>query len=343
MISAVELLFIAFSSSLVLALLFTPMARQVALRFHILDHPSTPIKTHRDPTPYLGGTALYLATAVVLISLRFATHFPSGTLRSLRAILMGGGFMAAIGLVDDVKPGGLDFRWKFFLQVVGALLLCSFDIRIKFIHPDWLAILFTIVWVVAVTNAFNLIDIMDGLSSSQALVAALGFLFVALPHEEIYVNLAATTLAGACLGFLPYNLSSSRKIFMGDAGSLFLGFTLAAVSMGMSYSGESDFGVLAPIFILGFPLYDTLFVSTMRVAQGKSPFLGSKDHLALKLKAMGLSPAGVVFLMAAVAGVLSVTAFFVTREPNYVSWFLLSAFGVVGLYVVLRLHKVKVP
>jgi UDP-GlcNAc:undecaprenyl-phosphate GlcNAc-1-phosphate transferase len=343
MTSNPDVLLIAFGSSLGLGLLLTPAARWVALRYRILDHPSTPIKTHREPTPYLGGLAVFEAVALALIGLRFFTHFPTGTLRSLRAVLVGGGFVAAVGLVDDMKAGGLDFRWKFFFQVVGALILVAFDIRIHFIHPDWLAVLFTVLWVVAVTNAFNLIDIMDGLSASQALTASLGFLFVAMPGEELYVNLTATALAGACLGFLPYNLSRSRKIFMGDAGSLFLGFTLAAVSMGMSYTRENDLGVLSPILILGFPLYDTFFVSTLRIVQGKSPFLGSKDHLALKLRALGIPPEGIVGLMAAVATLGSVAAFLAVRAPAIVSVFLLSAFAVVGLYAVLRLHKVKVP
>ncbi len=343
MTSETDLYLTAFGSALFLAALLTPLARQAALRWNILDRPNTPVKTHRDPTPYLGGVALYAAVAVTLLLLRARTHFPSGTLRSLRAVLVGGFFMAGVGLMDDVKAGGLNFRWKFFLQFWGALLLIAFDIRIKFIQPDWLAYVFTVLWVVAITNAFNLIDIMDGLSSSQALTASLGFLFIALPHEEVYVNLTSASLAGACLGFLPYNLSSRWKIFMGDAGSLFLGFSLAAVSMGGSYTRETDFGLFAPILILGLPLYDTFFVSTLRVWEGKSPFLGSKDHLALKLRALGFSPHKVVFIMAAAAGVFSCAAYVATRAVLSVSFFLLALFAVVGLYVVIRLHRVKVP
>lgn len=333
----------AFGIAFVLSLVLVPLARVIALRWGVMDVPSTPVKTHRDPTPYLGGVAVYSAVALCLLFLRFTTHFPSGTLRSLRALLVGGGFVMLVGLVDDVKHGGMDFRWKFFFQFLGALILMAFDIRIKFIHPDWLAGVFTVLWVVGITNAFNIIDIMDGLSASQATAAALGFVFIALPHEEIYVNFTALALAGACLGFLPYNLSSKRKIFMGDAGSLFLGFTLAAMSMGMSYTSESDFGLFAPILILGLPVYDTFFVSVLRVWQGKSPFLGSKDHLALKLKALGFSPRQVVSLMAAAAVVFSLAAYAVLRSPFYVSWILLTVVTVVGLYLMCRLHRVQVP
>jgi UDP-GlcNAc:undecaprenyl-phosphate GlcNAc-1-phosphate transferase len=343
MTSEISLYVASFGSGFLLSAVFTPLARRAALRFDVLDRPNTAVKTHREPTPYLGGVALYAAVAVTLLLLRLKTHFPSGTLRSLRAVLVGGLFMAGVGLVDDMKPGGLNFRWKFFLQFLGAALLIAFDIRIQFIQPYWLACVFTVLWVVAITNAFNIIDIMDGLSSSQAMTACLGFLFISLPHEEVYVNLTSAALAGACLAFLPYNLSSKRKIFMGDAGSLFLGFTLSAVSLGVSYTQETDLGLLAPLLILGLPLYDTFFVSTLRVWQGKSPFLGSKDHLALKLRTLGLPPHKVVLVMASAAALFSIAAYVATRAPVTVSFFLLTLISVVGLYVVVRLHRVQVP
>lgn len=343
MISAPDVTLTAFGAALAFSAAFTPLARRAAIRWNALDHPSSPVKTHRSPTPYLGGLAVYAAVAGALLLLRLTTNFPSGTLRSLRAILAGGGFMVAVGLMDDLKRGGLDFRWKFFFQFLGALLLMAFDIRIKFIQPDWLGGIFTVLWVVGITNAFNIIDIMDGLSTSQAMVACLGFLLIALPGEEIYVNVAAAGLAGACLGFLPYNLSERRKIFMGDTGSLFLGFTLAAVSMGMSYSSETEFGLFAPLLILALPIYDTLFVSILRIRQGKSPFLGSKDHLALKLRAAGLSSGGVVSALAATAAFASIAAYAVIRAPFYVSCFLLTLLGVLGLYAAVRLRRVEVP
>jgi UDP-GlcNAc:undecaprenyl-phosphate/decaprenyl-phosphate GlcNAc-1-phosphate transferase len=333
----------AFLIAAALALVLVPLARRAALRWGVLDAPSTPIKTHRVPTPYLGGVAVYAAVAGTLVLLRLLTHFPTGTLRSLRAVLVGGGFVMLLGLVDDVKRGGLDFRWKFFFQFLGAALLMAFDIRIKFIQPDWLGAAFTVLWVVGVTNAFNIIDIMDGLSSSQAMAACVGFLFIALPHEEIYVNLAAAALAGACLGFLPYNLSSSRKIFLGDAGSLFLGFTLAAVSMGMSYTTETPVGLVAPFLILGLPIYDTLFVMALRVRQGKSPFLGSKDHLALKLRALGFTSRQVVAILAVAAAAFSISGYVATRAPSSLTAAILSALAAVGLLVMVRMDKVQVP
>jgi UDP-GlcNAc:undecaprenyl-phosphate/decaprenyl-phosphate GlcNAc-1-phosphate transferase len=343
MISVLELTLSVFSVAGLTTLILTPLARSAALRWNVLDMPSTPVKTHRVPTPYLGGAAIFSAVALTLLLSRFLTHFPTGTLRSLRALIIGGGFMMVVGLLDDLKKGGMDFRTKFFFQFLAAGLLLLFDIRIKFIQPVWLAQIFTLFWVVALTNAFNLIDIMDGLSSSQAFVACLGFLFIGLPGEEIYVNVAAAAVAGACLGFIPYNLSEKRKIFMGDAGSLFLGFSLATISLGTSYTKVTEFGLFAPFLLLGFPLYDTFFVSVLRLVKGRSPFLGSKDHLALKLRALGLSSHWVVLVMAVTSVLFSMIALAVTRAPFYVSFFLLAIMAVVGLYAIIRLHRVQVP
>ena len=127
--------FIAFA----LAAALTPLMRALALRWGILDHPATAVKTHREPTPYLGGLAIFLGIAGSLLLMRLFTHFPTGTLRSLRALLIGGLFLALVGLVDDMKAGGMNFRWKFLFQFIGAGLLIFFDIRLKFIQPEWLA------------------------------------------------------------------------------------------------------------------------------------------------------------------------------------------------------------
>ncbi|HRY29187.1 MAG TPA: MraY family glycosyltransferase [Elusimicrobiota bacterium] len=330
---------IAFSVVIVL----TPLMRKIALTLNIMDHPSSPVKTHKHPTPYLGGMAIFLGIVTALLTARFFTHFPTGTLRSLRGILTGATFVVAVGLLDDLKPGGLRFQWKFLFQFVAAFLLLLFDVRIKFIQPVWLADLLTVVWVVGVTNAFNIIDIKDGLAASQAFMASLGFLFISLPTEEIYVNFAAAAAAGAAVAFIPYNMSGRMKIFMGDTGSLMLGFCMAALSMGTSYTHVNEIGVFAPLLILGLPLYDTLFVSFLRIKQGKSPFLGSKDHLALKLEALGLTSRQLVAALATVAALFSTAAYCVTWWPLHISLFVFAVAIAIGVYVVMKLQKVVVP
>ncbi|MBI4057265.1 MAG: undecaprenyl/decaprenyl-phosphate alpha-N-acetylglucosaminyl 1-phosphate transferase [Elusimicrobia bacterium] len=299
-----------------LSLVLTPLVRWIVVRLDFLDRPFGNIKTHGQATPAMGGLAIGLAFGITLVLLRFWTQFPTGTLRNLRGILLGGSLIFFLGAVDDVrKPHGLGVVPKFFVQILAALVLIYFDIRIHFIKPDYLAILLTIFWVVGVVNAFNIIDIMDGLSASQAAAAALGFFWIALPSEAIYVNFTSAVLLGAAAGFLPYNFSKNLKIFMGDSGSLFLGFVLAAVSLGTDYSRINPLGVFAPLFILGIPIYDTLFVMVMRWLKGRSPFMGSRDHFPLRLEAMGYGRGEIVMLTTLASLVLSFFAFLATQVP----------------------------
>ena len=310
-----RLFLLAVAVSFGLSFALTPLVRWLALRLGWVDLPSSSVKTHKVPTPSLGGIAIFTSYAATLLLLRHFTQFPTGTLRSLRGIMIGAALVFVLGVVDDIKkPQGLHFKPKFVVQSLAALCLVGFGIRINFISPDYMAVILTLFWVVGITNAFNIIDIMDGLSSSQAAVAALGFLMIALPSEELYVNFASAALAGAALGFIPWNLSRSRKIFMGDAGSMVLGFVLAGISLGNRYSDINTLGVLAPLLILLVPVFDTIFVMFLRLRKGRSPFLGSKDHFALRLETIGYSRGQIVAFSAAVAVLLSFCAFLVTQS-----------------------------
>ncbi|MFA6092468.1 MAG: MraY family glycosyltransferase [Elusimicrobiota bacterium] len=305
-------------SSIAVSALFsfflTPTVRAVAVRMQWLDEPSTEVKTHKVATPVLGGVAVWLAFACTLAALRLLTNFPTGTLYRLRSVLAGGGIVFLLGLIDDLqKPQGLDYRVKFAVQFTAAALLVYFGISLRFITPEYLAVGLTLLWVVGITNAMNIIDIMDGLTATQTAVAALAFLLIALPSEEIYVNFTAAALLGSVLGFLPWNLSSRYKIFMGDGGALFVGFVLAAMALGTDYSRINPLGVYAPILILMVPIFDVLYVMIMRLRKGQSPFRGSKDHFALRLEAMGLGRIPIVMLSVICSGILALFAFLVTR------------------------------
>ncbi len=296
-----------------ISFLLTPAVRFAAAKLGLYDTPSSALKTHKTATPALGGVALYCAFAATLVSLRFATSFPTGTLRSLRGLLIGGTLVFLLGLVDDLKkPRGLGFKTKFAVQAAAAAVLLAFGFRIHFIKPDYVAEALTLVWIVGITNAFNIIDIMDGLSASQAAISALAFLFISLQRNEFYVNFASASLAGAAAGFLPWNFSAKRKIFMGDCGSLLAGFLLSAVSLGTHYSKVNNLGVYAPLIILLVPMYDTLFVMALRIKKGLSPFLGSNDHFALRLERMGYSRRQIVAMAAGAAAVLGICAFLAT-------------------------------
>ncbi|MCS7152039.1 MAG: undecaprenyl/decaprenyl-phosphate alpha-N-acetylglucosaminyl 1-phosphate transferase [Endomicrobia bacterium] len=283
--------------SFLISVLLTPVFRKIALVFNILDYPVSDIKTHKIATPYLGGLAIAFSFFLTLFLVRLTTHFPTGTLRSLRGIIFGSIIILLLGLIDDFKYKGIHYTTKFIGEVVAAIILVQYGIKVNFITPEWFALLVTFLWIIGITNALNLIDVMDGLSSGIGIISSLGlFLISRFIEEEIYVGYASISLAGACLGFLPYNLSNRYKIFMGDTGALFLGFVLSALTLGGRYSVNNQLGVLSPLYILFVPIYETILISMLRLKRGQSPFIGSKDHFSLRLLTIGFGKSKVLII-----------------------------------------------
>ncbi len=269
--------------SFIISLLVAVLGRTTIGKY-LMDTPYG-IKNHSMPVPLIGGIQIALAFYLTLILIRFLTDFPTGTLHTLRGLFFGSFIIFVSMVVDDIKkPKGLHYSLKFALQIAAALVLIFYNVKINFIEPPLLANLITILWVIGITNAFNIIDIIDGLSASIALIVAIVFIFIAFPLNFIYVALVCCALIGGILGFLPFNLSKRKKIFLGDSGSMFLGFVLAGVSLSVNYTEINNLAVLSPIFIFAVPIFDTVFVSLMRLKKGKSPFKGSNDHYAIRLR-----------------------------------------------------------
>ena len=334
---------IAFAIALLISVIVTPLCRAAAIKFNILDNPITEVKTHKISTPYLGGLAVAAGWMLSLFFIRLITHFPDGTLRSLRGMFYGGIIILLLGFIDDAKFKGLGVKAKLVIQFLAAsIVVFMFDIRINFISYYWLSCFISIFWIVGITNAFNIIDIMDGLSSGIAVIASFAFLFISLPTEMIYVNFCALALAGALLGFMPYNLSKSKKIFMGDTGSLFIGFTLAVIAMGTSYTTLHEVGLFAPLLILALPVYETFLVSWFRLKKGKSPFMGSKDHYALRLEKMGFSRKKILLITYAVCAIFAASAFLFTTVSTVYALFIFFFILICLWGVSVKLASVKV-
>ncbi|MCS7215908.1 MAG: undecaprenyl/decaprenyl-phosphate alpha-N-acetylglucosaminyl 1-phosphate transferase [Thermodesulfovibrio sp.] len=335
---------ITFFLSFLLSFILTPFFRIVAIKFSILDHPSSDIKTHKVPTPYFGGLSIALSFFLTLIIVRLTTNFPTGTLRSLRGIIFGGIIIVILGLIDDIKYKGIHFTTKFLGEIIAALLLFFYDIKINFVYPIWFADLLTIFWIVGITNAINLIDVIDGLSSGIVIIVAFGFFLLSNFIEgEIYIGYACVSIMGACLGFLPYNLSDRYKIFMGDTGSLFLGFVLSAIALGGKYSTYNSLGVLAPLVVLLVPIYETFFISFMRLKKGQSPFLGSKDHFSLRLLSIGLNKYKVLFFSYLSGIILVIFSFLIVISKNIYLPLIIIFTIIISLILISKfLSKIKV-
>jgi len=301
---------LTFLISFIVSFLLTPLFRKIAFKFDIVDIPVTPVKSHKGIMPYLGGCAIFLGFIISLTVLRFTTSFPTGTLHSLRGMFIGGGIIFLLGLIDDIKT--LDYRFKLIIEFIVGIFLIIYGISIGIDLPDFVRYLLTLFWIVGITNAFNIIDVMDGLSSLVCIISSLAFFFITLPEETFYVNFASLALAGSVLGFLIYNFPPA-KIFMGDAGSLFIGFILASISLGGKYTGNHVLGIFVPLIVLFIPMFDVAVVVFFRFKKKRSIFLGSRDHFALRMLEMGYTEREILLRVGVTELLLSVLACLITR------------------------------
>jgi UDP-GlcNAc:undecaprenyl-phosphate GlcNAc-1-phosphate transferase len=306
------LLILTFSLAFLLSLYGVPVARQAALKYGIVDSPDGRLKHQRAPVPYLGGLAIYLA---FLVSLAFTFEFRQDVL----GIILAGTLVLLLGLIDDF--GVLSPSVKLIGEFLAVFVLIKSGIRVNIVVlPDWLDLTLTVIWMLACINAFNLLDIMDGLAAGVGLVSAAFLLMVALLNGDQTLAFILTALTGSLLGFLRYNFRPAT-IYMGDAGALFLGLMLGAVSMIGQYKGSHPLTLLSPAFILGIPLYDTLFVIYMRLSRGVPVFVGSPDHLALRLRLVGMSVSKIVvtlYVASALLGGIGLALLFVPWRPALV-------------------------
>jgi len=288
----------AFGAALVAALAGTPVALKAALRFGILDSPEER-KIHSDPVPYLGGMAIILAFAAAVVVGGFMEGFGS-TYGEVAAILAGGLVLAGIGLWDDLRF--IHARVKFIAEIIVAGAVYLTGVRISLFHVPLLDLGLTVVWLVGVTNALNLLDNMDGLSAGVSAIASVCFFFLAALSGQFLVASLAAALAGCALGFLWYNRPPAR-IFMGDAGSLFLGFMLGVLGIKLRFANIERVTFFVPVAVLGVPILDTCLVIAARIKRGVSPFRPGQDHISHRLVRIGIPPkAAVGLLYAAAAG-----------------------------------------
>jgi UDP-GlcNAc:undecaprenyl-phosphate GlcNAc-1-phosphate transferase len=277
-----------------LAFGLTPLTQRLAFYFGILDRPDGRFKQHGRPVAYLGGLAVYGAFSTTLLVLR-PEH------AALLPLLGGGGAMLALGAFDDVHP----LRWwhKLPLEVLIAAASVSCGLQMQHhLLSDGMSQALSLVWLVAAANALNMLDVADGVASSVALICAAGLAALSGLLSSGSAAVAGMALAGATAGFLPANRPPARQ-FLGDAGSLSIGFSLAGVALLADYTDQPALAGLAPIGILGVPFLDTILVVVARLRRGASPFVGSNDHLALRLRRRGYSATKVACLGAGLSAV----------------------------------------
>ncbi len=308
---------IAFAVSLIASLGLTIPVRQLALRMGMVDHPG-PRKVHAQPTPLMGGLAIYCG---VLIALLVSLGGPA--LIQVIGIFSGATLVAVVGVLDD--RGLLHHQIKLFTAMpAAALILVATGVRTQIfsvLWPGqaaiWADALLTVVWVVGITAAFSILDHMDGLCAGVAAVAALFFAIFALESGQLLVSTMAAAVLGAAAGFLRWNFTPA-KIFMGDGGAMFLGFLMAALALKLRPVVTGGHGAmwLVPVLILGVPIFDTTLISISRSRRGFIPFTTpGKDHTAHRLSNLFRSQRSAVLALYALGIAFGLLALAIARLP----------------------------
>jgi UDP-GlcNAc:undecaprenyl-phosphate/decaprenyl-phosphate GlcNAc-1-phosphate transferase len=330
--SSLNFFAVAFAASL--ALVLTPFVRLLARRLGIVAKPKTD-RWHKKPTAMLGGVAIWLS--VVITYFAFVPRTPYGWV-----VIAASTFLFLVGLVDDLlhtKP-----YQKLIGQVMGSAFVIYYGLSLPWTSYSALNVAITIFWLIGVTNALNLLDNMDGLAPGIAVIAS-GFLALSfLSTGQFTEALMLLTFAGALLGFLVYN-SNPASIFMGDSGSMFIGFFLASAALVNVSGGRSRslLPVLAvPILVLFIPIFDTTFVTILRKFSGRAASRGGRDHTSHRLVALGMSERHAVWMLYGFAALSGVLALLVQQVKLDVSLAAIAGFTVLLTLIGVYLAGVKV-
>jgi UDP-GlcNAc:undecaprenyl-phosphate GlcNAc-1-phosphate transferase len=327
-------LILIFASAFILALGATPVIRRVASRLGIVDRPDAR-RVHLAPVPLLGGIAIYAGFIVALLL------FGEGWVVSQAiGILVGATIVSFLGIWDD--------RWgvrpvlKLSGQATAAGILIISGVQVSFLPHPALNIAITLLWIVGTTNALNLLDNMDGLSGGVGAVAAGFFLLLAAWNGQYLVASLAAALLGVCIGFLVYNFNPAT-IFMGDAGSMFLGFILAVVGIKLRFPGRPNIITwMIPVVVLGLPVFDTTLVVISRLRRGINPLTNpGKDHVSHRLVLLGLSQRQAVVLLYGVCGVLGLVGILIMHSNLVQAYLAGTVVLLVGLASLIALERVN--
>lgn len=324
-----------------------PLLKRIAFRYGIMiDNPGMR-KVHGQALPRNGGLGLVFAYGVSMCIGLVMQPAAYAALLDLMGITLSSLVIVLLGVHDDIR--GLNASKKFAVQTGAALIFLVFDGGITHIYiPFWrtvellppLGILLTILWMVGVTNAFNLIDGMDGLAGGVAMIAAFVLFILSLISGKVLVAMITISLCGGCLGFLIHNYPPS-SIFMGDCGSMFLGFTLAAISIKYAYKSATTASILIPMAILGVPLLDTTFAIARRLRRGHSPFRPDGEHIHHRLLNLGLNPRRAGLILYGVCVFLGAAAFIATTVHSHVASIIVTA--AIGLLILASAFIRRLP
>ncbi len=336
--------YLPFFFAMIISYIVTPFVKWLANKVGAVDVPKDDRRVHKVPIPRLGGLAIYISMIVSMLI------FIEDIDRSIIGIMIGATIIVITGVIDDIKP--LSAKTKFAAQIVAAVVLVLSDVRIDFISNPFdkvngliflgtLSIPVTIFWVIGITNTVNFIDGLDGLAAGVASISAMALLFVASINGFIGVAIMSAIIAGAAFGFLPYNFNPA-KIFMGDTGSLLLGYMLSVIAIKGVMKSVAAIGIAVPILVLGIPIFDTTFAILRRLINKRPPWKADKGHLHHRLLARGLTQKQAVLTLYFVSICLGAAAVLITDSDPQSGAIILVIVATLSFIAAIRVGLVNV-
>jgi len=321
----ISVVFLGFVAGIV----FLALLRKIALKYNLLVFKGIPL---------IGGVSIGLSFMITCLAIHFSLRDLS---QQALGIIISSFIMLILGIIDDLRE--LSIPAKFFVQIIATSLLIISGTRTHIVYiGNVLNIIITFIWVIGITNAFNLLDIMDGLAGGIAVIVAIAFSVISFLNGDINTLVLTLALLGALFSFLRFNLPPA-KVYMGNSGSHFLGFFLAAVSLEISYASlNTKIALLSPLLILGFPIFDTAFLVLMRLFKKRLPFKKSNDHVALRLLASGYSKRKVLLIMLSLGLFFSACGVVTSQVSSLLDAVIIALVIIVSLGLAKKMSKMPV-
>lgn len=327
-------LVLAFVFAVVVSFATTPLVKRMAYKVGAIDVPKDDRRMHKMPIPRLGGLAIFIAFL-------FSVLLFADIDRQFRGILLGVIMIVILGVMDDIIT--LKALPKFLIQIAAAGVAVYHGNVIQFVsNPNvfsdyayvnlgWVSIPLTIIWIVAITNAVNFIDGLDGLAVGVSAISTASLLVIALMVQEWGICIILAALLGSCLGFIPYNMNPA-KIFMGDTGATFLGFVLACLSVQGLFKFYAVISFAVPFLVLGVPIFDICFAFLRRIVKGQNPMKADRGHVHHRLIDMGFNQKQAVAICYMLTAILGLAAVLLTSSGELKALILIGAVLIVGSF-----------
>lgn len=328
-----------FLIAVIISFITTPLVRRLAFKIGAIDIPKDSRRVHKEPMPLIGGLAIFFA--VILVTLIFLP-----LTKEIISIIIGAIIIVVGGIIDDIKE--LRPKDKFVFQIIaGLVIIIGGGVRIDFItNPfskdialldlKWLSVPISLFWIVGITNTLNWIDGLDGLAAGVAMISSITLMVVAGKFGYTNIIILSAAIAGACLGFLPYNFNPA-KIFMGDTGALFLGFMLSAITIEGVMKSVATIAIVAPILILSVPIFDTTFAIFRRLLNGQSIVAADRGHLHHRLLNRGFSQRQSVLILYGISAIFGLIAILVSQANSKQAVYLSVALLLATVLVAIKL------